>query len=466
MSAKVLERRPSLREFEVFKEQETASYTAAVLKQNIDTKHFVDTGIISNDERGLLNDFLHGSPEDQANLVLEADFGRQLPVIFSKLLLSVFNDTTVQYLLAVVDTFLSKETHPVSYEEHRKLFRAVTDQVDVYSPYLRILQRGTDHAYTQAKACRILACLLSGVDSVSIPAVDQFLNYLVSRVEGAKGGELLLTVMSLKEMLQNGPEMQRLFVDLGGLRPLAAVLRRDTQNTQLIYVTTFCIWLLSFNPDEEVARQLLAHEMVHHLVEVLKAVMREKVVRLVFATFVNLINRKDANEAMIASGLMKILPTLQGRKWADEDLERDMKQIDEVLQRAVALLSSFEKYEAETLSGNLQWSPVHSEKFWRENCNLFDKDHYTLIKLLVGLLDSDDELTLEVACYDLGEFARFHPEGKKVLAQLGGKSKLMQKMTHKSPRVAKQALLAVQKLMVHNWESLGGSSANTQAPSA
>ena len=81
------------------------------------------------------------------------------------------------------------------------------------------------------------------------------------------------------------------------------------------------------------------------------------------------------------------------------------------------------------------------------------------------LLDSESEVTIEVACYDLGEFARFHPEGRRcvcvcmwfqlcvfrVITRLGGKRKLMAQMHHKNAKIAKQALLSVQKLMVNNW---------------
>ena len=35
------------------------------------------------------------------------------------------------------------------------------------------------------------------------------------------------------------------------------------------------------------------------------------------------------------------------------------------------------------------------------------------VKQLVRLLDSSDTTTVAVAAYDLGEFARLHPTGKK-----------------------------------------------------
>ena len=53
------------------------------------------------------------------------------------------------------------------------------------------------------------------------------------------------------------------------------------------------------------------------------------------------------------------------------------------------------------------------EKFWRENVMVFEKDEFITIQKIERLLDSDDPATQAVACYDLGEFARLHPAGKK-----------------------------------------------------
>jgi hypothetical protein len=58
-----------------------------------------------------------------------------------------------------------------------------------------------------------------------------------------------------------------------------------------------------------------------------------------------------------------------------------------------------------------KWGPVHSEKFWQENCYLFhDKDNLDLIKILVQMVEPNndvDDRSKAVACFDLGEFARF-----------------------------------------------------------
>jgi len=107
------------------------------------------------------------------------------------------------------------------------------------------------------------------------------------------------------------------------------------------------------------------------------------------------------------------------------------------------------------MSGNLTWTPVHTEVFWRENINKFDQKGFALIKQLVLVLDdSKDEMALEVACYDLGEFARFHPDGKRIIEGWKGKGKLMALLNHQNPGVRKQALLCVQKMMVQNWQFL------------
>ena len=74
---------------------------------------------------------------------------------------------------------------------------------------------------------------------------------------------------------------------------------------------------------------------------------------------------------------------------------------------------SFEKYQKELNSMHLVWSPVHSEKFWKENVKRFEDNDFLMIRKLSDLLTSNDSQNVAIACYDLGEFCRFHPFGKK-----------------------------------------------------
>lgn len=119
--------------------------------------------------------------------------------------------------------------------------------------------------------------------------------------------------------------------------------------------------------------------------------------------------------------------------------------------------SSFDEYATEIKSGRLEWGPVHSsEKFWRENADKLNEKNYELLKILVHLLESSrDPLVLSVAAHDVGEYVRYYPRGKQVIEKLGGKHLVMQLLSHEDPNVRYEALLCVQKLMVHNWEYLG-----------
>jgi len=233
------------------------------------------------------------------------------------------------------------------------------------------------------------------------------------------------------------------------------LLGKDHNNTPLLYLTVFCLWLLSYNDD--MLKEFEDHQVVHALVQVVRVVMTEKVVRVIFAILSNLLNKENFNEELVSFGVVKVLETLRARKWKDSDIIEDMDKVATRLDEVVRALSSFEMYEVEVNSGKLSKGPVHTALFWRENIHKFENNNFRIIRKLVALLDSSDDKVLEVACYDVGEFARFHPDGRIIIQKLEGKRKLMNLLAaskEHSDAMNKEALLSVQKLMVQNWESL------------
>lgn len=89
-------------------------------------------------------------------------------------------------------------------------------------------------------------------------------------------------------------------------------------------------------------------------------------------------------------------------------------------------------------TNKLRWGFIHSEKFWLENAEKFDREQFAAVKALVALLKSDstDDTTKAVACHDIGEFARVYPTGKQVLNRFSAKPAVMALMTSKDRDVS------------------------------
>jgi V-type H+-transporting ATPase subunit H len=83
-----------------------------------------------------------------------------------------------------------------------------------------------------------------------------------------------------------------------------------------------------------------------------------------------------------------------------------------------------------------KWGPVHSEKFWQENCFHFhEKENLDLIKILVKMVEPNndvDDRSKAIACFDLGEFARFFSFGRQILEQLNLKESIIMLMGMKT----------------------------------
>lgn len=123
------------------------------------------------------------------------------------------------------------------------------------------------------------------------------------------------------------------------------------------------------------------------------------------------------------------------------------------------------RYCKELRVGDLRWGPTHTEKFWREHAQRFDSHDFGTVQELIKIVQmavtlekmhpgwgkgeeskegkavevEDGEggvtdlavggkpltpLMIAIACYDLGEFVRFYPQGKAISKNLGAKDQV------------------------------------------
>ena len=225
---------------------------------------------------------------------------------------------------------------------------------------------------------------------------------------------------------------------------------------QFLYQVVYALWGLSYLPEARTEMVTSKVGVVTKLVEILRGVQKEKVVRVAWAGLRKLLVADTAASDMVAAGIIKVLVGLQQRKMADEDIPEDVEYMYNTLQASMATMSSFDVYKKELMGGKLEWSPSHkSENFWKDNHKAFEAENCAAIKTLVALLvPESDAQTLAVACHDIGEFVKHHPEGRRLMTQFGAKLAVMSILKHSDPEVQKHALTAVQRLMVINWDLL------------
>ncbi|CAH2092940.1 unnamed protein product [Euphydryas editha] len=276
-----------------------------------------------------------------------------------------------------------------------------------------------------------------------------------------KNNDYIQSVGRCLQMMLRVDEYRFAFLSVDGISTLLSILASRV-NFQVQYQLVFCLWVLTFN--SLLAEKMNKFNAIPILADILSDSVKEKVTRIVLAVFRNLIEKPEdpqvAKEhciAMVQCKVLKQLSILEQKRSDDEDIMNDVDFLNERLQASVQDLSSFDQYATEVKSGRLEWSPVHkSAKFWRENAARLNERGQELLRTLVHLLEkSRDPVVLAVACYDVGEYVRHYPRGKHIIEQLGGKQRVMYLLSHEDPNVRYEALLAVQKLMVHNWEYLG-----------
>ncbi|KAL5969487.1 V-type proton ATPase subunit H, partial [Taenia solium] len=294
-------------------------------------------------------------------------------------------------------------------------------------------------------------------------SLNYFFGWLLEKLQ-QPNNEYLQTVARNLQMLLRVRDYRNTFVTKQGVDVLIKVLSNKETNCELYYQLIFCLWCLSFNANL-VQVMVKNPTLLPAVCDVFCDAEREKVLRICMAFLRSVLEKLDdpavmreCSLRMVQCKALKRLELLSQKDLShDPEMTEDLKFLQETLKASVQDVSSLEEYTTELTSGRLEWSPVHkSEKFWRENAVKFTENNYELLKMLVYLMESSTEaVILSVAAHDVGEFVRHYPRGKQVIDQLGGKQVVMSLLQHHDPSVRYNALLALQKIMVHNWEYLG-----------
>lgn len=424
-----------------------------VRNQRINWQSYLQSQMIAKEDFDFISRFDGANASTRAGLIQQDPL--QLPKTFMNLLSQISKDLTIQYLLTLLDDLLQEDKSRV------ELFKnyAAKKNESVWTQLLTLLNRPVGFIMNMtSRVIAKMACwsreLMTGSD------LTFYLTWLKDQLR-APNNEYIQSVARCLQMMLRIDQYRISFVALEGITAIVAVLKSKV-NFQIQYQLSFCLWVMTFNTS--IAERLNKTGVIPVLADILADAQKEKVSRIILAVFRNLIEKPEETStikenciSMVQCKVMKQLEFLEQKKFEDEDIQSDIEFLKEKMDMSLQDLSSFDEYISEVRSGRLEWSPVHrSEKFWRENAHKLNDANYELLRILIGLLETaDSELILSVACFDLGEYVRHYPRGKHVLEQLHGKTMVMSLLSHKDHNVRYEALLAVQKLMVHNWEYLG-----------
>ncbi|KAI8980822.1 ATPase, V1 complex, subunit H [Pilobolus umbonatus] len=408
---------------------------------DIPWEQYQQLGLITEYEVAMIKYVEKKSSKELSDVISE--HGRYYAALYLELMQKLARVDALQKVLVLIHEMLDE------HEERIALFHEAGLKHPEYpfSPFHKALRINDEFIGVQSS--KILTLLICSTPNRDIDIKD-FFRWVTFQLQSQQQHIVDLNIQILGALFHI-PEYRKEFWDVThAVDSLVNIMKAwKGKHPQRIYEVTYAIWLLSFN--EDVARHLDRKcQVIPTLVEIAKAAVKEKVIRVVISTFRNLIEKAPAENmaTMLASKLLPLSQNLATRKWIDNEIMDDIAYVNEQLQSTFHSLTTFEVYASELESGILQWSPSHrSETFWKQNANRLNEENEKWLRLLARLLHtSNNPLILAIACHDLGQYVKYSTHvGRRHFQLIGAKQKIMELMTHEDADVRYYALSATQK---------------------
>jgi len=360
----------------------------------------------------------------------------------------------VQYMLTVLYDMLREDGSCFSLFEE-----ALRGGCDVYKPLMSVVGKSSSDgqpqwAYVADKSAWLLSSIMSHTPKFFAENdVKSFATILASGVSCSELGALeaitnLLKAETYRELVCTQP----------GVMPLIFAVTPN-KSSPVVYKSVFAIWMMSFEPG--LAGMLKQNDVVKTVKGILTFSRVEKVIRLALTLLGNFLTQKAqflaVCEDIVEEGVLEVVQQLEYEKWREQDLYDEIRMLVQLISSEVKELSNFDRYMRELESGSLKQGFIHNSKFFGENVMKFEQGEFKAVKLLANLLSTNDADTLAMACHDLGEFVSLHPLGKKQIARLGVKERVMELMSSSDDNykeVRREALLCCQKIMLNKWQDV------------
>ncbi|KAJ2479523.1 H(+)-transporting V1 sector ATPase subunit H [Coemansia sp. RSA 2131] len=431
-------------------------FTAKVRVKPIPWEGYSRAGLISSDELHRLKDFqkqlvqLVESSENSVSLATHVP----LLVSLTEKLSSV---DALQYLLVVLDELAERDVESV---------RALANDMDNVSRALfRCMDKKDD--YLGLKACKILTGIAVTCN------VEVAFGRMFAYLEKSMRSELTSVVDVALQVVQSALRVPRarsiLYNEAGCLAQMIDVLKRTVSGTktgagrgvvavsQTQYEVVFCLWLLTFERHVAVTIDR-KYDVVSTMVEIARSAVKEKVVRIIVATWANMAQHSVNVPGLLVARVPACLETLRvGRNFNDEDLKQTLTDLTDTMAEHTGVMTSWDEYVNQLKSGKLEWSGWHrSEQFWKIHVAKMDENDHRIVRLLARVLAAPEstDTSVAVACHDLSQYVKYNPEGKKFVAKVGAKQRVMTLMTEGATAEIKyEALMCVQQIMLNAWRN-------------
>ncbi|KAG2182831.1 hypothetical protein INT44_005812 [Umbelopsis vinacea] len=419
--------------------------------------------LITSEQLDLIQRIDNKSPQVIKELADER--GDTYANLYLQILDTLNRPDTIQHVLLLIEDFLTDHEENVQYFHHASGNKPTYPYGPLFNelkyahpPFFfssnRHLRVNDDIVPLQAS--KILTIFASSAPSPSMVDLSPYFNWIATQVQSEDLRIVDLAVQELESILRVREYRLPFWETPKAAESLIHVLRRTSPGPQMQYQVIFCIWLLTF--DAQIASTInRQYDIIPLLIDIAKSALKEKVIRVVIASFRNLVEKQPESNlaAMLVAKLLPFTENLSTRKWSDNDIVEDIDYLKAELEENFHSLSTFEEYSSEVETGKLTWSPPHkSEVFWKENAQRLNEQDYRLLRILARLLStSQSPLVLSVAAHDIGQYVKYsNKDAKKIVQEIGAKQRIMELMTHEDQDVRYQALSAVQKYMTNAWE--------------